>query len=457
MARATQKSMERKREEEALIRYRLVSEVLSREFAGAVRAEAVKAVADRDHMDRDGRRRRVSVRTLYRWLARYDAEKALESLAPVSRPLVETSVVLPDSFIKFINEEKRLDPRASVPELIRRAEISKVIDPACGVSRVTAWRACKRMGLPTRMKPQKNEGDMRRFAYPHRMMMCMCDGKHFRAGVSRKRRVALFFLDDATRRGLDVIVGTDENTTLFLRGFYDMTLECGFSNVVYLDGGPGFVSGDTRRVMAKLPHVHLIHGTESYPEGRGKIERFNRTAADAVLRSLDGAAEVDADLEALRLRLRHFLFEQYNNRPHESLGGQTPNERWNADERALRFPEDKASLREGFVLTESRKVTKDHVISYEGQKYEVPRGLSRQWVDVRRQVLTGELSLLHEGRIVRLQPLNLEDNAKNKRTFRKENDEPVRGDAVPKTAATMAFERDFQPMVSPIGDFVSKK
>jgi hypothetical protein len=39
------------------------------------------------------------------------------------------------------------------------------------------------------------------------MQMVLCDGKHFRAGAARLRRVALFFLDDATRMGLHVVVG----------------------------------------------------------------------------------------------------------------------------------------------------------------------------------------------------------------------------------------------------------
>jgi len=77
-----------------------------------------------------------------------------------------------------------------------------------------------------------------------------------------------------------------------------------------MDHGAGFISDDTRTVIASLPHVHLINGTKAYPEGHGKIERFNRTALMEVLRSLDGAAEVDPDCEALTLRLRHFLFEQ---------------------------------------------------------------------------------------------------------------------------------------------------
>jgi putative transposase len=458
MTKKYRKSRAKKRQEEALFRYQIVSRVFALEFGGAVRGEAVKKVAGKTHFIKEGRSRKVSVRTVYRWLAAYDDDGGLASLEPALRKQTETSVVLPEAFIGFIRTEKDLDPRASAPELIRRAEICQIIERNSSINRSTVWRACKRMGISMRRRPQKHEGDMRRFAYPHRMMMVLCDGKHFRAGATRLKRVALFFLDDATRYGLDVTVGTSESTELFLGAFHDLVLRRGYMNVIYMDHGAGFISNDTRMVIANLPHVYLIHGAKAYPEGHGKIERFNRTALMAVLRSLDGAAEVDPDCEALTLRLRHFLFEQYNNRPHESLCKKTPDERWNEDERPLRFPESVSKLREHFVVTESRKVSKDHVISYEGEIYEVPRGLSGEWVDVHRQVLTGELFILHDARLVRLHPVDLAANAKTKRTHRKTGDtEPVPGDAIPKTAATLAFERDFAPLVGADGGFTNNE
>ena len=290
------------------------------------------------------------------------------------------------------------------------------------------------------------------------MIMVLCDGKHFRAGAARLKRVALFFIDDSTRYGLDVMVGTSENTEFFLRAFYEMLQKHGYMNVIYMDHGPGFNSGDTQLVIANLPHVHLVYGKEAYPEGHGKVEKFNQTALMDVLRSLDGAAEVDPNCEALTLRLRHFLSNQYNNRPHESLGLDTPSMRWNADERALRFPASNEELRSHFVITEARKVSKDHIIKYGGGLYEVPRGLSGEWIDVRRHVLTGELSILYDGRLVRLQLVDLVANAKNKRASRRDNDDnPVPGDAIPKTAATMAFERDFAPLVGADGGFTSNE
>ena len=449
-----QKSGAKKRRAEALFRHELISRVVVLELCGAVRADAVREVADDLHFTSDGGTRRISVRTLYRWLAAYGEEGELANLEPARRQRTETSVALPEKLVEFIREEKKRDPRASSPELILRAKILHVIDPKLSVDRSTVWRACKRMGLSMRRRPQKNEGDMRRFAYPNRMMMVLCDGKHFRAGATRLRRVALFYLDDATRRALHVVVGPSESTELFLRGVFELIQKFGYMNVIYVDRGTGFRSGDTRAVIAKLPHVHLIIGAKACPAAHGKIERFNQTSLMAVLRSLDGAAEVDPDCGALTLRLQHFLDDQYNRRPHESLKKQTPKERWNADERPLRFPESVDDLRDKFVVTETRKVSPDHIISYKSEMYEVPRGLAGEWIDVQRRVLTGALLILHDGTLKRLHPVDLAANAMTKRARHKtDNDEPVLGDAIPKTAATLAFERDFAPLVGTDGGF----
>jgi hypothetical protein len=291
------------------------------------------------------------------------------------------------------------------------------------------------------------------------MQMVLCDGKKFRAGAGRVWRVALFFLDDCTRTGLHVVVGTQETTELLLRGLFGLLRRRGRMDALYLDKGPGFRSRDTAAVLGHL-EVPLILGKERYPEGHGKIERFHQTAIRKVLRSLT-AADVDPDCGALELRLSHYL-GRYNDRPHESLDGDTPRMRWDADPRPLRFPEDEATLRSRFVVTEERRVSNDHVIQFDGVDYEAPRGLARQRVRVHRRLLDGaddvapqHLSVLHDGRLVRLHPVDLAANARaNRGTSRSE---PLDEVAPVKTAATLAFERDYGSLVGPDGGFSDKE
>jgi hypothetical protein len=232
-----------------------------------------------------------------------------------------------------------------------------------------------------------------------------------------------------------------------------MVMRHGLMDALYLDRGPGFIADDTFAVLGQLRRP-LIHGARRYPQGHGKIERFNQTADADVLRSLDDHPDVDPSCAALTLRLRHYL-QRYNDRPHESLDGACPRARWQADPRALRFPQDEATLREAFVVTEQRTVSSDHVIQFEGTDYEAPMGLAREKVLVRRQLLTGALSVLHDGRLVTLHPVDLARNARDRRGPRAARALPEQGPV--KTAATLAYERDFAPVVDSDGGFSDKE
>lgn len=436
---------------QALLRYRVVSHVLARVSAGLDTAAAIReilALAQNDPVL--GRPVRLSERTVYRWLRGFE-QGGLEGLEPHSRPTVPGSQVLSPRMLGFLQQQKQEDPVASVPELIDRARLCGIVGEDEGVSRTSVWRACRRLGLPLLRPRRAEERDMRRFAYARRMLMVLADGKHFRAGIGRLRRVALTLLDDATRYGLGVFVGTSECTELFLRVLHETLLRYGLMVALFLDRGSGFISDDTVAVLARLG-IRLIHGTAGYPEGHGKIERFNRTMLARELRGLDGHREVDPDPAALSLRLAHWLEHVYNHYPHEGLGGETPAQRWNDDTRPLNFPASREALGSCFLITRRCRVSADNVVSYKGVVYEVPRGHARQKITVTRHLLEQDrLSVLHEGRSVVLHPVDLEANAYARRA--RPNLRPPKPPCAPTTAAHRAFQADFDPIVGPDGSY----
>ena len=431
---------------EALFRYQVVSQVSSRELSGQPRAQAVRAVADMRHRFFDGRVRRVSVRTLYRWLRAHEGD-GLAALEIHRRESTDSSL-LPDRFLDFLTTTKKLDPRVSIPELIRRARELGLVDPHMSLDRSTVYRVALRLGLPVGHIAKQPERDTRRYAYPHRMDMVLADGKHFRAGAQRARRVGLGFLDDASRWVPRLVVGTSENARLFLRGLYETIRKCGLMSILYLDQGPGFIAESTVRVLANLG-VLLIHGEAAYPEGHGKIERWNRTFLADVLRGLDRRPDVDPDCGALELRLGHYVHEIYNQRPHESLSGDSPAQRFQADPRPLRFPENDAELRRKFEIHLNRRVSADHVVSVDGVIYDMPRGYAGQRVVVRERLLDSTLAFLHQGRLIDLHPVDLAANAHARRAGR--DSEVDVQHPLPKSAADLAFERDFGPVLDPDG------
>ena len=438
---------------EGLFRHHVVSEIRTRVFGGKSPAAAICEVLALPHVQSAGRPRKLKQRTLYRWLSSFMAKGYL-GLEPQKRPVIADSTVLPRKFLDFLRLTKKDENErdTSLPELIRRARLQGVVAEDEAIDRTSVWRACRRLGLAVTRRRNLAQTDMRRFAYPNRMLMVLADGKHFRAGVRRLRRVALFLLDDATRLGLEVVVGTSEDTLLFLSGLHAAIARYGLMSALFLDNGGGFISDDTEAAVARL-RIHLIHGTAAYPEGHGKIERFNQTCLHQLLRGLDGRPDVNPDPGALRLRLQHYLHEVYNHTPHEGLLGQTPAARFASDLRPLSFPADRAWLDRCFVTTLVRTVSKDNVIPYKGEDYEVPRGHAGEHLPISRHLLEGDaLFVRHEGREVQLHPVDLLANAHARRA-RPHRGEPTPQTAPPKTAATLAFEAAFSPLVGPDGGY----
>jgi transposase InsO family protein len=436
---------------EERLRCQVVAELRSKLDTGKSLADSVADVCGRPHfIIMTGEVASVTARSAYRWWSDFQ-DKGWPGLRTGRSGAPRVYSALPAHLLKFLSDEKQLDRYASVPELLRRARELALISHSETFSRVTVWRACKRLGIPLRRVPGKREIDSRRFAYPHRMMMVLADGKHFRAGPRRTKRLAFFFIDDATREGLTSVVGTSESTQLFLRGLHKVICKYGLMDSLFLDRGPGFKSDDTHNACLAL-EINLILGTAAYPEGHGKIERFHQTAGSGVLRGL-GAADVDDDCGALELRLDHFLDHQYNLRPHESLGQLTPHARWDADTKALRFPASEGALRDKLVVTEVRKVSNDNIVKVDAVHYEVPRGYAGTSINVRRNLLSEELFVLHDSRLVKLHPVDLTANAFARRGP-PSAPAPADDEGTPRTAASIAFARDHAPIVGPDGGFL---
>lgn len=429
----------------ALERFWVVSAILGRKAAGVSLAAAIAATLEVCRLL--GRPPRVpSQRSVYRWLAAYE-RGGLAALEPTARRRATVSRALSARMESFLEEEKRLDPVASIPEISRRARLAGVIAEKAVVSRTTLWRAACRKGLPCRQQSRKG-GDKRPFGYSNRMLMALFDGAHFRAGIRRAKRVALAFLDDATRRGLGILVTTSENTIGFLRLLYLVIRGFGRFGFGYGDHGSAFISEETTIVFARLG-IGLVHGTAGYPEGRGKIERFNRSLRAQVLRGFAGNPAVDDDPAALTLRLTHWMTEVYDHTPHEGLGGETPFERWQRDPRPLDFPEP--GFERLFRLTLSRRVRADNVLSVDRLEYEVPAGHAGREIEITRDLLEGSVRILHEGRSVRLALVDRIKNAHDRRGFRPAS--PDEDPAPVRTAAEAAFDADYAPLTDHEGGY----
>lgn len=435
-------------------RHTAVALVLAKVAAGITLSRAIRQVSKTHVLCLSGRILRPSVRTLQRWIASYEKD-GIDGLAPKPRQRIRASQVLSDNFILHLVKTKTCDQDASIPEVIRQAKVLGIVPSNHKVSRVSTWRAAKRLNLPIfATKGLKNQ-HMMRFGYAHRMLMNLSDGKHFRAGIKSRRRVVISFIDDATRFLLAAVVGKSETSSLFLRCLWKLILRWGIPEAIFLDNGSAFISKDVAIICARLD-IALIFGTEGYPEGHGKIERYHLTLQQGLLRTFRGNPEIDADCASLELRIEHYNNNIYNREGHESLENIPPETKFLSDKRPLSPIADPERIRQYFIITIRRRVSRDNIVNIKGIHYEMPFGYAGTMVDIDRHLLDKTCSVLHEGKMVVLHRVNLELNAGlRRRPLRSPKKSQV---YVPvRTAATIAFNKDHKPIVGKSGDFHEKE
>ena len=432
-------------EDTALARYLVVSQVRAAIEAGLGKTAAIRVVAERAHLSRDKRARRYGERSLWRWLADWEAG-GIQGLVPSCHPSYSSS--LPPDLLMLVEEQKEMWPEISIPEIIRIARASGIIGEDEPVDRTTVWRYCRRQDLPTLRRNSGKRERQRPWRYPNRMQCVLADGKYFRAGSTRAKRVAVIFLDNASRFILAAVVGTAESAALALRGLRKVILRWGLMSCLYVD--LGFDNNDMARAAAAL-HFAFILGTKKYPEGRGALERLNRTAAEQLLCGWPGNPAVDPGLLTLERRVEHWAFEQYNHTPHEGLAFDTPADRFHGDSRPLVIPQSQAVVDEAFVTSFTRKVKNHNCVSVDGVLWEVPLGYRNETVNIFRNMITGQLSVLHKGRRTPIKPTDLTRNAYDKD---KVPDVREHDPSSPRTtAADIVWDRDNPPLVDDEGNY----
>lgn len=137
------------------------------------------------------------------------------------------------------------------------------------------------------------------------------------------------------------------------------------------------MSGQLLRCLAVLG-CRLIHSRPGRPQGRGKVERFFRTAQEEFiveLRARGGAK----DLEELNRLFSAWVEHVYHQRTHSETG-EAPIERFLARGAPVLPAED--LLREAFLWSEQRRASKQATVTLHGNRYELDPALERRRVEL---------------------------------------------------------------------------
>ena len=148
------------------------------------------------------------------------------------------------------------------------------------------------------------------------------------------------------------------------------------------------------------------------PTGKAKIERGFRTMKDQWIATLD--MQDFHSLDELRGSL-HSYVQRYNQTPHSSLHGKSPQDRFFSEpEQIRRIPDEQ--IDKDFLLEIERRVSADSVIIIDQIEYEVDYRLAKQRIRLRYSPDMKDIFVVEtDGSLTPIRVLNKIENAQIKR------------------------------------------
>jgi putative transposase len=359
--------------EVGLFRYALIREAADPALSTRQRGRLVRQLAEAEHTGPFGQRVRVSRVTLDRWILAW-RRGGFDALLPSTRLAEPTTSA---AVLELAAALKREVPARTAAQV--RAILLATAGPGGSApSQRTLQRHFVRLELGTRPDglPPRSFGRFEAAAPNDRWT-----GDALHGPVVAGRKTYLFaFVDDHSRALVGYRWGHSEDTVRLEAALRAGLASRGVPKVVYLDNGSAMVSSQLLRALAVLG-IRLTHSKPGQPAGRGKIERLFRTVREQFLVELavPGALEAVGDLARLNELFAGWVETVYHHRVHSETG-QRPLERFlAAGPPALPSPQ---LLREAFLWSHQRMVTKTATISLHGNRYEVDAALVGRPVEV---------------------------------------------------------------------------
>jgi putative transposase len=361
-----------RRTDEALFRYGLVREAADDRLTARERGALVRAIAAKLHAHPTDGLRQVARGTLDRWIRAY-RRGGFEALKPALRkvePRTDAAILAQAADLRREAPERT---GAQIAEILRR------LHGEGAPAERTVQRHLARAGLRRgEAAPQVGFG---RFEAEGPNELWVADALHGpvvateRGGAVRRKAICFAILDDHSR----LIVGArfePAETELRLERTLRGALEArGVPEALYVDNGSPFASGQLQRACAVLG-VRLIHSRPGRPQGRGKIERFFRTLREQFL--VEATRREDLSLPELNRLLAAWLERSYHRRAHTETE-EAPALRFASARPRYVGPEE---LREAFLWSVARTVSKTATVSLHGNRYEVDAALIGRSVEL---------------------------------------------------------------------------
>jgi putative transposase len=361
-------------EELSLWRYHLIAEALDRRIGSRERGLIVRRIAGEEHVGPDGQPHAVSRNTLDRWIRAY-RQHGLAGLR--DRPRSDQGGVR--RYATLIQEAVQL--RLEQPAR-SAAHIAEILSARHGVR--VAERTLREQFQKRGLTRSELLGDQRTFgryeaAEPNeRWIADVLVGPwvpHPKAPGSQRARLFLI-VDDYSRLVVHGRWVGNESLRAGQEVLHAAILRRGLPSQLYVDNGAIYTGHELSRSCAILG-IRLVHSRPYMPQGRGKLERLNRVIRDRFL--LEAEQVGIATLDDLNDRWWAWTARYLNLRRHSETGS-SPMERFQKGSHREADPE---LLRQAFLWSERRRVSRTATLSFQGNQYQADPTLVGRQVELR--------------------------------------------------------------------------
>jgi len=358
----------------------------------------------------DGRVHHYAPATIEKWYLDYQ-NHGFDALVPKSRADAGMSRKLDDDLQERIRYFKMNYPRMSAAAIYRQLKTDGSIING-QVSESTICRFVNQLQNELRQTPNR---DMRRYERPHINEVWCGDssvGPRLTDKDGKNHRIYIIALiDDASRfiTGIDVFY--NDNFVNLMSVMKSAVSKYGRPKVLNFDNGKSYKNRQMELLAARIGTT-LSYCQPYTPTGKAKIERWFRTLKDQWMAGLD--MQDFHSLDELRGSL-HSYVQRYNQTPHSSLRGMSPQDRFFSEpEQIRRLSAD--DIDKDFLLEIERRVSADCVIVIDQIEYEVDYRFARQRIRLRYSPDMKDIFVAEtDGTLTPIRLLNKTENALVKR------------------------------------------
>ena len=400
-----------KKQDVALLRYTAIAPVVTGlGDAYCSNNDYYREISEKGVTGPDGKVYHFHPDTLQRWYSAYK-KQGFEALMPRDRRDAGKSRKIDADLLEQLTYFVEHYPRMPATEILRKLEENgSVTDGQVSLSTIT--RCVSNIRRSAGASPNR---DMRRYERPHINEVWCGDssvGPRLKGPDGRKQRVYIIALiDDASR----FITGADlfynDNFVNLMSVMRSAVAKYGRPKVWRFDNGRTYRNRQMDLLSARIGTT-LSYCQPYTPQGKSKIERWFLTLKDHWYASLD--LTEFRSLDELRGSFQEWV-RKYNQTPHSSLRGKTPQERFFSEPEQIRRLPDQ-DLDRSFLLETDRRVSADSVIVIDHVEYEVDCRYAKQKLRIRYSPDMKEVYIVEQdGTLTPVRLLNKVENASVKR------------------------------------------